>query len=569
MFQYISDIHLEYITSIPYIKKTADNLFLVGDIGHPGTFLFNKFLKKCSELYKNVFLVYGNHEYYSILRGRNKKIETMKQKLEYARDFPPNVYFLNNSCVYFNKYTQEVKYTLDDCDKSNDYVKIIGSTLWSDKGPKANNFKNIFIEEDQFLTFEYQSNLYHQSKNYILKEVSSDKEIQCILLTHYTTHKLCNGVYLDNKDTNHIQELFKYHNLIAAINGHTHSSINLIVPGTKIRLLANCYGYKNESQLILRYNENSILRLDDTSPVSFYGIYSTYGVNPIEIINQVTQRSLQKYNIGPIDDRTSFLITNGIKDQNIIYASKGFEELTGYTLKEIKGQNCRFLQAPNGTIERGVPRIHCDNHLIFNVKQKVRKNEECQFITFNFKKNSQCFINLITIIPIVVNDMPYMVGFQKDISKEIYDYDMENMDTSIIDTKIVFAQSQPELNNLNIDSVVTVIDYKYLFNCLNLIVFVLDKNGLIRDCNEKFLSFINFRYSDIIQTNITNYGKLYPINRVDCVDNTFDIRNIKYNCTLYLDNRMKMPFNVIYQNELIYFISQPTVLARSSELIQS
>ena len=58
MFQYISDIHLEYLTAIPNIKKTATNLCLVGDIGHPGTFLFNKFLKKCSEMYKNVFLVY-------------------------------------------------------------------------------------------------------------------------------------------------------------------------------------------------------------------------------------------------------------------------------------------------------------------------------------------------------------------------------------------------------------------------------------------------------------------------------------------------------------------------------
>ena len=81
MFQYISDIHLEYLTYIPYITKTANNLFLLGDIGHPDTINFQKFIKKCSELYKNVFLIYGNHEYYSILRGSKKKKKKIKEYL--------------------------------------------------------------------------------------------------------------------------------------------------------------------------------------------------------------------------------------------------------------------------------------------------------------------------------------------------------------------------------------------------------------------------------------------------------------------------------------------------------
>ena len=438
MFQYISDIHLEYISNIPYIKKTADNLFLAGDIGHPGSFLFNKFLKKCSESYKNVFLIYGNHEYYSILRGRHKKIETMEQKLEYAKDFPSNVVFLNNSSVYFHKFNQTVQHTLKSSDDRDNFVKIIGSTLWSDKDPRSNNFKNIFMKENQLLTFEYQAELFNQSKSYILSELYNDKEIDCILLTHYTTHKLCSGVYIDDKDTNHIQEIYKCPNVIAAINGHTHSSIDIVAYGTSIRLLANCYGYKHESQTIVKYDKGAILKLNDIkqSHISFYGIYSNYGINPIEIIYYVTNRAIKTYDIGPIDDRTSYLISNNSKDHIIIYASKGFEELTGYYLDEIKGQNCRFLQSPDGLVKRGESRIHCDNQLIYEVKQKLRNNEECQFITFNFKKDTTKFINLVTIIPITVNDLSYMVGFQTDITQQIVNYNINHIDVNIIDSKL-------------------------------------------------------------------------------------------------------------------------------------
>jgi hypothetical protein len=211
---------------MPNIKKTANNLCLVGDIGHPGTFLFNKFLKKCSETYKNIFLVYGNHEYYSIVRGRHKKIETMQQKLDYAKDFPHNVYFLNNSYVYYHVYNETVHLTLDTLEDKKDYVKIIGSTLWSNRGPGANNFKNIFTEEDTLLTFEYQSELFSQSKYYIINELYRE-DIESIILTHYATHMCANGgAYLDNKDTNHIRELYMHPKLIACINGHTHSSWN-------------------------------------------------------------------------------------------------------------------------------------------------------------------------------------------------------------------------------------------------------------------------------------------------------------------------------------------------------
>ena len=430
MFQYISDIHLEYISVIPFIKKTADNIFLIGDIGHPGTYIFDKFIKQCSFNYKNVFLIYGNHEYYSTLRGRNKKIETMQERVDYAKDFPDNVYFLNNSCVYFNKYTQIVKKELSSDDSDADYIKIIGSTLWSKSNKGANNFKNIY-KESQFLTFAEQSDIFNESRQYLIDEVSSNPNIQCIVLTHYTTHMLANGLYIGNKDTNHIPELFYNRNLIAAINGHTHSSINLTVPGTTTKLLSNCYGYRNEMQQIVRYNENAILTLDDQNTVSFYGLYSTMSFSPIDILSILSNRPYKKYDIGPIDDRTSFVITQITKDYSIIYASMGFEMLTGYKMEEIVGLNCRFLQSPNGDIQKGHLRQYCDNNLLFNIKKDISNNEECQFITYNFKKSGERFINLVTIIPIQINTLNYTLGFQCDITDVISKFHVDKFNISV------------------------------------------------------------------------------------------------------------------------------------------
>jgi hypothetical protein len=371
MFQYISDIHLEYLTAIPNIKKTANNLCLVGDIGHPGTFLFNKFLKKCSEIYKNVFLVYGNHEYYSILRGRHKKIETMQQKLDYAKDFPHNVYFLNNSYVYYNIYNETVHLTLDTLANKKDYVKIIGATLWSNRGPGANNFKNIFMEENTLLTFEYQSELFSQSKYYIINELFRE-DMESIILTHYATHMCANGgAYLDNKDTNHIREIYLHPKLIACINGHTHTSINTIAPGTNIKLLANCFGYKMEDQDVVKYDENAILELNRKTPVSFSGLYSSSEINPIDILYRVMNRPNPVYNIGQVDESTAFTICTTAKDQPIVYTNRSFEKLTGYSLSEIRGKNSRFLQSPNGEVKRGSVRQECDNQLLFNVKKKL------------------------------------------------------------------------------------------------------------------------------------------------------------------------------------------------------
>lgn len=554
MFQYISDIHLEYVSNIPYIKKTADNLFLVGDIGHPGTFLFNKFLKKCSEIYKNVFLVYGNHEYYSILRGKHKKIETMQQKVDYAKDFPKNVYFLNNSCVYFNLHNQTVKYQLEPTDNKKNYVKIMGSTLWSNRGPTANNFKNIYMADDQLLTFEHQCELFYKSKYYLINELYKE-DIESIILTHYTTHICTNGkAYLDNKDTNHIRELFLHPKLVACINGHTHSSIDTIAPGTNIKLLANCYGYKNECQDVVKYNPNAILELYIETPVSFSGLYSRSEINPIEILYQVMHRPNPVYNIGQVDESTPYSISAISKDNSIIYVNRAFEKLTGYSLSEVKGKNCRFLQSPNGEVKRGDIRNYCDNQLLFNVKSKLSKKEECQFITYNFTKFGDKFINLVTVIPININQIQYFVGFQCDISSEIYKFKLDKIDNSIIDGNIIKEVNGDNANNMiHEESTDTVsvsfsatmsetpslfsgdegpteqqrIRYKHFFDSNPAFLCIIDLKGCFKKINSTFLKVLGYTkqemYNKVLLDFVCREDISYTIEKADSIHSLKEI----------------------------------------------
>jgi predicted phosphodiesterase len=269
--QYISDTHLEYYSVRKFLSKNiikkmddCENICLLGDIGLPGTDIYNEFIKYCSDTWKNVFLLYGNHEYY---QKSNKTKLPMTEINNMASKLPSNVYFLNNNCIYINKSTNQVIHELIDTNKEN-YIKIIGSTLWSDIDLKitkvVNDYKFIYTSENILLTPNNTKQFFKESKNYILKEL--EEEIECILLTHHGVHELANGFYQGNfmqsGYTTNIEELLKFKNLIVCINGHTHSSINVIIPDTSITLLSNCYGYKSECKKIVKYDMSSIFEIN-------------------------------------------------------------------------------------------------------------------------------------------------------------------------------------------------------------------------------------------------------------------------------------------------------------------
>lgn len=434
--QFISDIHLEYLSYIPDIAITSKNLCLIGDIGHPGTKIYDDFIQQCSSRYENVFMVYGNHEFFSTLSGRKKIIEPFNLRIECARRLPRNVYFLNDSCVYLNINTNKVKLTLP-INTEEDYIKIIGSTLWSELDDKSSNFKSIYIDLNTKFTFNDQVKLFNKSKSYILNEINCNKNIKCILISHYGTHRLCVINSIDNKDTNNIDEISNCENLIACLNGHTHNNINTIIPGTNIKLISNCYGCKKEEPKTIKYNHNLLLNYikKENTEISFEGLYSNNNINDFDIIHIINNRKNKYINIGTIDSFVSYIITSNNKDNSIIYANSHFEKLSGYSLEDIKGRNCRFLQSPDGIVKKNSERKYVDNKLLYNMRINISDNQESQYILINFKKSGERFYNFITIIPIIYKNQPCFVGLQSDLSCKINNFNLFNK--NLIDKNIL------------------------------------------------------------------------------------------------------------------------------------
>lgn len=238
----ISDIHLEYLSRYPnLINNDYENtiLCLLGDIGYPSSKLYKDFIGHCSKTFKMVLVILGNHELYK------SSMSDVKYKLKYL---PNNVHLLDNSYIIING------------------IKFIGSILWSDIDPSIayyiNDYRYINFDSTRKLTVNDTLGFFKESKEYILQEIKSDLNIKCVLLTHHGVHSICNGKYIDNEISSafasNIPELYLQKNLVACLNGHTHQNLCTVIPGTDIKLLSNCVGYKSEH---LDYSLSKIFEL--------------------------------------------------------------------------------------------------------------------------------------------------------------------------------------------------------------------------------------------------------------------------------------------------------------------
>lgn len=109
-FNLYSDIHSEMLDNLDNfyqeikLHSKTDIIVLAGDIGYYSDILFQNFIKYCSENYKYVIYVMGNHEYY----GR-RSIETIKIKMKELFNNYNNVYLLD--CASIDITLNEKVYT--------------------------------------------------------------------------------------------------------------------------------------------------------------------------------------------------------------------------------------------------------------------------------------------------------------------------------------------------------------------------------------------------------------------------------------------------------------------------
>ena len=132
----------------------------------------------------------------------------------------------------------------------------------------------------------------------------------------------------------------------------------------------------------------------------------------------MVSRPNPKINIGAVDLSCAFVLCDiTLEDHPIVYVSEAFERLTGYTNQEIVGQNCRFLQGPDGVVQRGMQRKFVDENTAYRLRSTIEERTEIQASIINYRKGGQPFVNLITMIPIRWggSDYRFYVGFQVDL----------------------------------------------------------------------------------------------------------------------------------------------------------
>lgn len=257
---YLSDLHLEFYDSLDFHKifkfdNDGEILCLCGDIGYPEDKIYEDFLNYCSKKFKHVFLVSGNHEYYST--NNSKTIKSTNIMLEDLCSKFNNVYFLNNKI----KYLPEFK------------LYFIGSTLWT-KIPENlsktkakdyyNDFKKIYYEWENLkfpLDGDYLNFLNKEAVNFLGNSLNIYKDHNKIVLTHHLpTYKIISEKY-KNCDynyffANNLDDLIKNNNINAWLCGHSHTPNKINIDKTIITL--NPIGYPDENQNI-NLNEFLIL----------------------------------------------------------------------------------------------------------------------------------------------------------------------------------------------------------------------------------------------------------------------------------------------------------------------
>jgi len=104
--QICSDLHIEFMHKIDVVPK-APYLALLGDIGLCVQPLYRNFLLECAQKFAKVFVILGNHEFYSF------NVESSIATTENICASHPNLVFMNRTSLLLEG------------------VRILGCTLWS------------------------------------------------------------------------------------------------------------------------------------------------------------------------------------------------------------------------------------------------------------------------------------------------------------------------------------------------------------------------------------------------------------------------------------------------------
>lgn len=120
--------------------------------------------------------------------------------------------------------------------------------------------------------------------------------------------------------------------------------------------------------------------------------------------NKVLQRAIESSKTGVV------IADYQLPDVPLIYINPIFEEMTGYTVEECLGKNCRFLQGPD-----------TDPEQVAIIREAIKNGKECKVRLLNYRKDGTSFWNELSLSPVFdeAGKLTHYIGIQDDISKEI------------------------------------------------------------------------------------------------------------------------------------------------------
>lgn len=98
-----------------------------------------------------------------------------------------------------------------------------------------------------------------------------------------------------------------------------------------------------------------------------------------------------------------------LPDNPLIYANEGFERLTGYSIEEVLGRNCRFLQGRDTAPET-----------VAEIRDAIRQDRPCTVQILNYRQDGTPFWNRLSITPVrdASGKVTHHIGVQSDITEQ-------------------------------------------------------------------------------------------------------------------------------------------------------
>jgi hypothetical protein len=256
--QYVSDLHLEFydkaVQFSNFVRPVAPYLALAGDIGKPGHPQYKRFFDHISPLWKDIFYVTGNHEYYDTPREKwaHKTPTTFQERHKEIQDFVAgyeNVHLLDhdNPSVFL----------------PTENMAIVGSTLWTHipedmrahafHGMNDYNFIAHKYDDDKILPISpaIVSEIHEKEKHMLEAQIGYwfTQNVDVAVITHHMpSFSLISPRYADNPINicfaSNCEKLM-LPNVKAWFYGHTHNAASGMFGNTFVA--CNSRGYPRES----------------------------------------------------------------------------------------------------------------------------------------------------------------------------------------------------------------------------------------------------------------------------------------------------------------------------------